>query len=155
MKGRPASLQVWERVALAFGFSHIARVEVVTSHTGCRAQGWHIDASHGLTVIFPLTGVDITKGPTQVDFVTPFNTLDRSGKVKHHDRLSPDYVHAAMPAGSVVMFNANCSHRGTANLSATDRPILVLDCSLPCESADCSVWDFPVSSEAGSEPIDH
>ena len=32
-------------------------------------------------------------------------------------------------SSSVLLFNANLSHRGTANLSAADRPVLVLDCS--------------------------
>ena len=31
-------LMVWERVCSAFGFDHVARVEVVTSHVGCRHQ---------------------------------------------------------------------------------------------------------------------
>ena len=52
----------WERVCAHWGFDHIKRVEVVTSHPGCRAQGWHVDAVHGLTAIFPLVDVDVRKG---------------------------------------------------------------------------------------------
>ena len=37
--GRP--LSVWEKVCSSFGFQHIKRVEVVTSHPGCRNQGWY------------------------------------------------------------------------------------------------------------------
>ena len=47
-----------------------------------------------------------------------------------------------MPAGSVLLFNANASHRGTANLSAFDRPILVLDTSHQCEQEEASLWDL-------------
>ena len=135
---------IWERVTNHFGFQHIARVEVVTSHPGCRNQGWHTDGSHGLTVIFPLVDVDLRKGPTQMDFDTPFNSLyeDRGkvgGKKKSND--APSYAKAAMPKGSVVLFNANMSHRGTANLSKSSRPILVLDCSLRCQHESESIWD--------------
>jgi hypothetical protein len=142
--GRPQQLQTWERITRHFGFEHIARVEVVTSHPGCRNQGWHTDGTHGLTVIFPLVNVDLRKGPTQMDFNTPFNNLhENSGKVggKKKRMDAPDFARAAMPKGSVVMFNANMSHRGTANLSKTGRPILVLDCSLRCVHEAVSLWD--------------
>jgi ectoine hydroxylase-related dioxygenase (phytanoyl-CoA dioxygenase family) len=127
---------------LAFGFEHIARVEVVTSHRGCRHQGWHIDAMHGITVIFPLCDMTLQKGPTQLDFTTPFNALrEGSGKVKR--RQDPlEQAYAAIPRGSVVLFNANVSHRGTANISTSDRPVLVLDCSLPCPAAPTDLWNF-------------
>ena len=36
--------------------------------------------------------------------------------------------------------NANMSHRGTANLSGTDRPVLVLDCSAQCDQEERSLW---------------
>ena len=42
----------------------------------------------------------------------------------------------AIPRGSVLLFNANVSHRGTANLSPTDRPVLVLDTSPRCGASD-------------------
>ena len=42
----------------------------------------------------------------------------------------------ALPRGSLLLFNANVSHRGTANLSRGDRPVLVLDCSPPCGASD-------------------
>ena len=51
-------------------------------------------------------------------------------------------AHAAINAGSVLIFNANCSHRGTANISNVDRPILVLDTSPPCDSEPVSQWDL-------------
>jgi hypothetical protein len=134
---------VWERVCVAFGFGHVARVEVVTSHVGCRHQAWHTDGTHGLTVIFALVDVDQRKGPTEIDFTYPFNTLRADqGKVKAKDPASPDRCHAAMPTGSVLIFNANASHRGTANLSTGDRPILVLDTSPQCAQENASLWDL-------------
>jgi hypothetical protein len=142
-------LSVWERVTNHFGFEHVARVEVVTSHPGCRDQGWHTDGAHGLTVIFPLVGVDLRKGPTQMDFVTPFNSLHvNRGKVggKKKSPDAPDSARAAMPSGSVVLFNANMSHRGTANLSKSGRPILVLDCSPKCEHESESIWNVEHSA---------
>jgi ectoine hydroxylase-related dioxygenase (phytanoyl-CoA dioxygenase family) len=145
---RPA---VWERVALHFGFQHIKRVEVVTSHPGCRAQDWHVDAVHGLTVIFPLVDIDARKGPTQLDFTIPFNSLRQDGpKVKHPPPRAPPTAHAALNAGSVLIFNANCSHRGTANISSVDRPILVLDTSPQCPSETTSQWALPMGHVGGS-----
>ena len=137
-------LSVWESVTNYFGFNHIARVEIVTSHPGCRDQGWHTDGSHGLTVIFPLVDVDLRKGPTQMDFTIPFNSLHiGTGKVGGKKKMkdAPDKARAAMPKGSVVLFNANMSHRGTANLSRAGRPILVLDCSPQCPQENISLWD--------------
>ena len=123
---------VWRKVVSAMGLDHVARVEVVSSHPGCRHQDWHVDAPRGLTVIFALVDVDVSKGPTQMDFSIAHNAiLADHPKVK--PRHDPPSCHAAMPAGSVLMFNANCSHRGTANLSRSERPILVLDCSPACE----------------------
>ena len=135
---------VWEQVVRTFGFVHIARVEIVTSHAGCRYQGWHVDGSRGITTIFPLVDMDMPKGPTQMDFTIPFNGLrENMGKVKKLDPACPGMCHAAMPAGGVLMFNANVSHRGTANLSSSDRPILVLDCSPVCDSlGPTSLWDL-------------
>ena len=125
--GAPPS--AWRQIVAAFGFDHVARVEVVTGHAGCRHQGWHVDGVHGVTVIFALVDVDAAKGPTQLDFTVPFNALDpEQGKVKRVAG-APASCRAAMPRGSVLLFNANLSHRGTANLSAADRPVLVLDCS--------------------------
>ena len=50
---------------------------------------------------------------------------------------APQRVFAgALPRGSLLLFNANVSHRGTANLSRGDRPVLVLDCSPPCGASD-------------------
>ena len=136
-----ASPRVWERIVNHFGFRHVARVEVVTSHAGCRHQAWHSDGERGLTVIFPLVSVDLRKGPTQMDFTVPFNNLyEGRGKVKKRDASAPKSARAAMPMGSVVMFNANMSHRGTANLTRGDRPILVLDCSPACEHEKESIW---------------
>jgi len=145
---------IYERICAAFGFGHIARVEVVTAHCGARNQGWHIDGAHGLTVIIPLVDVDVQKGPTELDFRIAFNNLhSSSGKVKtgpgsgssssssssgsscsgsSSGGVAPSTVHAVMPKGSVLMFNANVSHRGTANISTCDRPILVLDTSPIC-----------------------
>ena len=136
-------LAVWERVCQHFGFNHVARVEVVTSHVGCRHQAWHTDGTYGLTVIFALVPVDARKGPTQIDFTYPRNALrEGAPKVKRKDPEAPDSCRAAMPAGSVLLFNANASHRGTANLSASDRPILVLDTSRQCAQEYASLWDL-------------
>jgi hypothetical protein len=57
-----ASAGVWVDICRKFHLEHVARVEVVTSHVGCRAQDWHIDGAHGLTVIFPLAHVGIRQG---------------------------------------------------------------------------------------------
>jgi hypothetical protein len=119
---------IWKSITDTFRFTHIARVEVVTSHVGCRAQGWHIDGVHGLTVIFPLTDVGVRQGPTELDFSAPFVGLwEGESKVRWKENRT---VRAVMPHGSVLLFNANVSHRGSANIGKTDRPIMVLDCSL-------------------------
>ena len=141
--GAAGPLSVWQRIVREFGLYHIARVEVVTSHRGCRHQGWHVDADRGITVIFPLVDVDLAKGPTQMDFTVAHNGVrEGSSKVKKRPAEAPESCHAAMPAGGVLLFNANVSHRGTANLSMGSRPILVLDCSPCCEHQPKSLWDL-------------
>jgi hypothetical protein len=120
---------VWKQVIQALDFIHVARVEVVTSHPGCRAQNWHIDGIYGMTVIFALEDVDLAKGPTQFDFTHPFNSFrEGESKIKNLAEGALPTCRAAMPAGSVLMFNCNVSHRGTSNISTYPRPILVLDC---------------------------
>ena len=125
---KPPRKPVWKSITDTFHFRHIARVEVVTSHVGCRAQDWHIDGVHGLTVILPLTDVGVRQGPTELDFAPAFLGL-WEGDPKVRAR-STGTVRAVMSKGSVLLFNANVSHRGSANIGATDRPRLVLDCSL-------------------------
>jgi hypothetical protein len=128
---------VWRQVIAALEFEHVARVEVVTSHVGCRSQNWHVDGVHGMTVIFALEDVDLAKGPTQLDFTHPFNSFkEGESKVKNVAKGALPVCRAAMPAGSVLMFNCNVSHRGTANISSVDRPILVLDCKLQSACVD-------------------
>ena len=116
----------------------------MTSHVGCRNQDWHCDSAHGLTVIFALVEIDLPKGPTEIEFTTPFNSLGvdmHTAKIKQKDKLSPESVHACLPQGSVLIFNANANHRGTANLSQSDRPILVLDTSPCCEHLEGTCWE--------------
>jgi hypothetical protein len=142
----PAKPSVWTSITDTFRFRHIARVEVVTSHTGCRAQGWHIDGVHGLTVILPLVDVGVRQGPTELDFSVPFVGLWEGDPKVRRSPSSQQTVRAVMPKGSVLMFNANVSHRGSANIGAKDRPILVLDCSLEntCLAAGGprDIWSF-------------
>lgn len=138
-------MPIWQSVCNVFGFPHVARVEVVTSHVGCRNQDWHCDSAHGITVIFALVDIDLAKGPTEIEFITPFNGLGHdkasSGKVKQKNSASPAAVHSVLPKGSVLLFNANANHRGTANLSQSDRPILVLDTSPCCEHLQGTCWE--------------
>ena len=123
----------WRDVVRRLGFDHVARVEVVTSHVGCRHQGWHVDGARGVTALFALVDVDPRLGPTQLDFTTPFMDVASGAKVKGGLAHAPRTVFAgAIPKGSLLLFNANVTHRGTANLGASDRPVLVLDCSPPC-----------------------
>lgn len=130
----PSNNSVWRDVIDRMGIPHIARVEMVTGHSGCRAQGWHVDALRGATAIFAMTDIDTQKGPTEINFMEAFTSLDlRKGKCKNGlGAGNVDKTFAAMPKGALVMFNANCVHRGTANLSKVDRPVLVLDCSADC-----------------------
>ncbi|CAB9500925.1 expressed unknown protein [Seminavis robusta] len=121
---------LWKEITDHFHFTHIARVEVVTSHVGCRAQGWHIDGVHGLTVIMPLTDVGVRQGPTELDFSIDFVGLWEGDPKVRNAADAAKQMRAVMPAGSVLLFNANVSHRGSANIGRVDRPICVLDCSL-------------------------
>jgi hypothetical protein len=126
---KPPPRPVWKCITDKFHFTHIARVEIVTSHVGCRSQDWHVDGVHGLTVMFPLTDVGERQGPTELDFSHPFLGLwEGDGKVRTPQVGTA--IRAVMPRGSVLMFNANASHRGSANIGSRDRPIVVLDCSL-------------------------
>jgi len=124
---------IWRKIVRKLGFEHIARVEMVTGHSGCRSQGWHVDGLRGVTAIFSMVDVDVAKGPTELDFEVPFLSIDENkGKCSRGVEGAPRKCYAVMPAGSVLMFNANVTHRGTANLSKVDRPVLVLDCSADC-----------------------
>lgn len=124
---------IWRQIVRKLGFEHIARVEMVTGHSGCRSQGWHVDGLRGVTAIFSMVDVDVAKGPTELDFDVPFLSIDENkGKCSRGVQGAPSKCYAVMPAGSVLMFNANVTHRGTANLSKVDRPVLVLDCSADC-----------------------
>ena len=105
---------------------------MVTGHSGCRHQDWHIDGDRGLTLIFAMEDVTLKKGPTQIDFGVPFTAIDPNAQKVKGANLECERVFAAMPKGSLLMFNCNVSHRGTANLSSVDRPVLVLDTSAPC-----------------------
>jgi Phytanoyl-CoA dioxygenase (PhyH) len=126
----PRRKPIWKAITDTFHFTHIARVEVVTSHIGCRAQDWHIDGVHGLTVIIPLTDVGVRQGPTELDFEPAFVGLwEGDAKVRKRSPKA-ERVRAVLSKGSVFLFNANVSHRGSANIGNKDRPILVLDCSL-------------------------
>ena len=132
-----AAAAPWRDVVAALGFGHVARVEVVTSHAGCRHQGWHVDGARGVTALFALVDVDARRGPTELDFAAPFGDVATGAKVKGGVPGAPARVFAgALPRGSLLLFNANVSHRGTANLSRGDRPVLVLDCSPPCGASD-------------------
>ncbi len=140
---------VWVDICNRFDLSHIARIEVVTSHVGCRAQAWHIDGVHGITVIFALTDIGLRQGPTEIDMRIPFLGLrEGTGKVKMeeytHGFPATHPIRACMLSGSVLMFNANVSHRGGANIGSRDRPILVVDTSL--ESACLPVGSVDVWS---------
>lgn len=129
----------WRHVVKSLGFDHVARVEVVTGHAGCRAQDFHVDGSLGLTVIFALVDIDVAKGPTQLDFSASFVGFD--GRRVKSVPGAPKTVHAGTLArGDVLIFNCNVLHRGTANLTAHDRPILVLDCSPRCGSSDAGFY---------------
>merc|ERR1711957_278074 len=94
-----AGPSVWRRIVTEMGLDHVARVEVVTSHQGCRNQDWHVDAPRGLTVIFAVVDVDVQKGPTQMDFTIPFNAI-LEGHPKVKNCSGPATCHTAMPAGA-------------------------------------------------------
>ena len=79
-----------------------------------------------------MVDVDFALGPTELDFTVPFLPVDARGKQSRGVEGAPDKCLAVMPKGSVLMFNANVTHRGSANLSKVDRPVLVLDCSKDC-----------------------
>jgi ectoine hydroxylase-related dioxygenase (phytanoyl-CoA dioxygenase family) len=90
-----------------------------------------------------MVDVDYKMGPTQIDFTSKFNSVYMDHPtVKARDLSSPEKCHASMKRGSVLIFNANCLHRGTANISRVSRPILVLDTSPPCPHEPESQWDL-------------
>jgi hypothetical protein len=118
-----ARLNAWTQILQTLKFQHVARVEIVTSHVGCRNQAWHVDGDHGLTVIFALADVDLPKGPTQLDFTIPFNSLQEGGgKIKVLEHVSFPCLHVVFDlphAGRSKQFDANlpscnaerqCSH---------------------------------------------
>lgn len=54
----------------------MARLEVMTRHSGCRAQEVNVDGHPGCVVIFALVDFTATKSPTDLGLSEPFVGLE-------------------------------------------------------------------------------
>jgi len=95
-------------------------------------QPWHADGGHlyqhehlpphCLNVFVPLIDMEQAHGPTE--FAAGTHVLGRDGE--HVESSAAARFGLCAPAGSAVVFDYRVRHRGAANSSAIDRPVLYL-----------------------------
>ncbi len=102
-------------------------------------QAWHSDGDHYrldqhmpchvLNVFIPLVDV-VTKelGPTEVFPGSHYATRSEGGVRLRNDQLNPP-VAPLLRLGDILIFDYRIIHRGQANLSESNRPVLVLTLS--------------------------
>ena len=110
------------------------------STTGSKEQRWHTDSghlsddeylpSHCFNVFIPLVDITMENGPTDLVKSSHIQTLDKNrGKkfaVTANDAIAPE-----LNVGDALLFDFRTLHRGLANKSTINRPILVLTFSIP------------------------
>ena len=125
---------------------------IVLSTPNSKDQAWHVDGSHlsptqhlpphCLNVFIPLLDLQASHGPTSIRPRTQFYTRDLARQMLGA-MCRKELLPAATPlvaAGSALLFDYRVLHRGLANTSREDRPVLVL--TYAKEGFD-DVYNFP------------
>lgn len=120
-----------------------ASPSVVLSRPGATDQAWHADGphrsaaehlpAHCLNVFVPLVDLTPANGPTQFRPGSHVHTRDLA-RLTLLARIKKTLRPAAAPAptaGGAVVFDYRVLHRGLANTSPADRPVLVLTYCAP------------------------
>ena len=126
----------WDEVQLC-------HLSLVMSTPGSPEQGWHADGGHVsvhehlpchcFNIFIPLTDVTTDKGPTEVRPATHFITRNLAPMMlaaKARKTLQSPIV-PVLSVGDILLFDYRLLHRGKANVSDTDRRILVLTVAKP------------------------
>ena len=131
--------QIQELVTGILGSSHhVVNVSLVVSAPGARDQGWHADGPHVsvskhlpchvLNLFIPLVDVYLSNGPTSFRPGSHYLTIDLQKRfllAAIKKELRPIET-PCLKKGSVLLFDYRVLHRGTANMSDSYRPMLVL-----------------------------
>jgi hypothetical protein len=116
----------------------LCHLSLVIASPSASDQSWHADGGHVdiqrhlpchcLNVFIPLTDITSENGPTELRPSSHFITrklapmmLAAKAKGKLHSPVTP-----TLRRGDVLIFDYRILHRGRANVSDADRPILVL-----------------------------
>jgi len=115
--------------ALLGSKTYLEKAGLILSHPGAEAQRWHMDnphlyaipthlPPHSLTVFVALCELTAANGPTEFHLAT---------HVKAH-LAAPRKRHAAArcAAGSLVVYDTRILHRGGANASGAERPLVYM-----------------------------
>lgn len=117
---------------------HMCSISVVTASAGATEQQWHQDGPHVdvashqpchcLNVFIPLIDVTSHHGPTEIRPGTHYytrNLVPMMLAAKARKTLR-DPVLPLLEAGDALIFDYRVLHRGRANVSDVDRPVLVM-----------------------------
>jgi len=107
---------------------YLEKAGLIMSHHGAEIQRWHMDTPHlfsvgthlpphSVSVFVPLCDLVPSNGPTEFQLAT---------HIKANLVQKQRHAIASCPAGSLVCYDPRIMHRGGANQSGADRPLIYL-----------------------------
>lgn len=101
---------------------------MLVAHPGAEPQRWHMDTPHlfasrqhlpphSVSVFIPLCALTESNGPTEFQLST---------HIKANLTRPRTHADARCPLGSVAIYDIRVMHRGGANRSDADRPVVYL-----------------------------
>ena len=124
--------------AISWEHVQICHTSLVLAMPGSNEQSWHVDgghvdlqkhqSSHCLNIFIPLIDLTHEMGPTELRPGTHYHTRNLVPMMlaaKARKTLQPP-VAPLLRQGDVLVFDYRILHRGLANVSQQNRPILVL-----------------------------
>mmetsp|Transcript_20032 Transcript_20032/g.30698 ORF Transcript_20032/g.30698 Transcript_20032/m.30698 type:complete len:303 (-) Transcript_20032:1469-2377(-) len=117
---------------------YMCSMSIVMASAGAAEQQWHQDGPHldiarhqpchCLNVFIPLMDVTLCHGPTELRPGTHYYTRNLASMMlaARAKKTLRDPVLPLLHAGDALIFDYRVLHRGRANLSDEDRPILVM-----------------------------
>jgi ectoine hydroxylase-related dioxygenase (phytanoyl-CoA dioxygenase family) len=108
--------------------TYLEKAGMLVAHPGAEAQRWHMDTPHlfasrqhlpphSISVFVPLCALTELNGPTEFQLST---------HIKANLATPPTHADARAPLGSLVIYDIRVMHRGGANRSEADRPVVYL-----------------------------
>lgn len=130
-------LSIIEKLLSGHDF-YMCNMSIVNATPGSADQGWHADGGHinlqaheechCFNVFVPLVDVDVALGPTELRPGSHYLTRNLAPMMlaaKARGKLRKP-VMPLLRAGDALLFDYRILHRGRANISDVDRPILVM-----------------------------